>query len=222
MRCPVLSGSIASLLALRLNPNTAYTLTFGSGFHDAYGNRLGTSRSFSFTSVDIAPTDRLLYSSYSKDIEVIPSDLPIVMNLLTANLDSVTVDICEMNEKNYIAYMSARFQENFTPTCSKQLSKKIPIKNQYWTLSVNKFDLAQDILGSEIQSPYILVTAYVDGFKNPKNYAEAKKIEHLFIRSNLSLTLERGASGGILFATSFDGKRLPSDLTFEAYESVGE
>ena len=40
MLCPVLSGSIAYILSPRLSPNTAYTLTVGSGFRDAYGNRL--------------------------------------------------------------------------------------------------------------------------------------------------------------------------------------
>lgn len=144
------------------------------------------------------------------------------MNLLTANLDTVTFDVCEMDKKQYVAFLSERFQEGYTPSCSKQVIQKMPLKNQYWTLSVNKFDLARDILRSEIVSPYILVTAYVEGFKNPKTFMEAKKVEHLFIRSNLSLTLERGASGAILFASSFDGKKTPSDLTFEAYEANAE
>ncbi len=43
------------------------------------------------------------------------------------------------------------------------------------------------------------------------------RIEHLFIRSNLSLTLEKAGDRALLFATSLDGKTVPKDLTFKGY-----
>ena len=44
-----------------------------------------------------------------------------------------------------------------------------------------------------------------------------QRFSHIFIRSNLSLTLEDASNTRTLFAVNYDGKKLPSDLIFEAY-----
>lgn len=46
---------------------------------------------------------------------------------------------------------------------------------------------------------------------------DGQEFAHLFVRSNLSLTLEDAKNKKILFATSFDGKKLPDNLTFDTY-----
>ena len=39
----------------------------------------------------------------------------------------------------------------------------------------------------------------------------------MFIRSNLALTLEDATNTSLIFASSYDGKDIPSDLSFEFY-----
>lgn len=46
---------------------------------------------------------------------------------------------------------------------------------------------------------------------------EEREFRNVFARQNLSLMVENAANKTIVFASSFDGKTLPSNLTFEAY-----
>jgi len=47
---------------------------------------------------------------------------------------------------------------------------------------------------------------------------EQKEFRNLFIRSNLSLTIESATDKDLVFASSFDGEDIPGDLQFEFYK----
>jgi hypothetical protein len=118
-----------------------------------------------------------------------------------------------MNPEQYIQYSTRRSER-----CTKTYTKKLSLKNTFWNASSNKFDLAKDIMNAPLDATFYLVKANIDGYTQKEDeYEGAKDFAHLFIRSNLVMTLEHGSGKSYLFASSLDGKNLPSDLTFEVY-----
>ena len=119
-----------------------------------------------------------------------------------------------MDQAGYIAYLEQRRNSyDATPTCVKKATKKITLKNRYWTSTPTQVDLEKEILGSSFTTPYVWVHGYLDNSDRdlPQSFY------HIYQRANLSLTLEDGKNTRILFASSYDGKTIPSDLTFESY-----
>jgi hypothetical protein len=57
------------------------------------------------------------------------------------------VEVCEMDKNGYIDYVSNRWTQGFSPKCSKNYYKNLKVKNNYWNLTNNKFDIEQDIIG---------------------------------------------------------------------------
>ncbi len=160
-----------------------------------------------------------LYSSLNKPVQVIPNNLPIVLNLMSINTTSANVEVCEMNTAGYRDYLMNAYNKYYTPVCTRNLTKAVTLKNHYWNLTANKIDLEQDILGGVSTSPFVLARAAIGSFNQTSDgYMNSQReFRHVFIRSNLALTLENAKNTKILFAPSFDGKDLPSNLTFDTY-----
>jgi len=93
----------------------------------------------------------------SKEINVIPSEVPIVFNMQSVNVDNANFEICEMDMNGYMNYLQKRYTKNFSPTCLQKYSTGVTLKNTYWKLSNNKFDLEKDIAQANFKSPFILV-----------------------------------------------------------------
>jgi len=220
-RCAQRPGQINYILGTRLEPRKEYSITVPATLEDIYGNKLGKDVSFKVKTVDIAPKDIYLYSSLNKPVQIIPSNLPIVLNLMLINAHQANVEVCEMDAIGYRDYLSKNYQSNYNPVCTKNIKKTIPLKNRFWNITPNKFDVEKDILGAASNSPFLLVRASVGAFNSVSNgYMDTEReFLHVFIRSNLALVLENANNTKILFAPSFDGKTIPSDLIFDTYVS---
>ena len=221
--CPEKPGSVAYFLNARLNPKTKYTLTIGANLQDRYGNTLEKPFMKSIISGDIKPTDKYLYTSLTKEVNVIPENLPIVMNLQSINATQATVEVCEMGVGEYQQYVTHMYDAYFQPNCLNTAQKVVPLTNRNWYLSPNKFDIEKDILGTKMRENFILVRGSVTGsFQGVNGYMDSEReFRNVFIRSNLSLALEKAANKTLLFATSYDGKILPKDLSFQAFTLAG-
>jgi hypothetical protein len=85
--------------------------------------------------------------SFVNNINVFPSSVPVVVNIQTINTSKVLVEVCQMNESNYIDYLKNRYSvNNYNPNCNTKTSKILDTKLVYWKLSNNKFDVEKDIL----------------------------------------------------------------------------
>ena len=102
--------------------------------------------------------------------------------------------------------------EKFTPICKKEYSKEVELKNKNWTLSNNRFDVEQDIIGGGLGSSIYLVYGQLAGSYGFNE--EGKRFMSAVVRTNLSLTLEKAKNKTLLFASSLDGKEVPNDLKF--------
>lgn len=218
-RCPVVSGKTAYILGTRLAPFVDYAIVFPASIEDAYGQKLAKDLTFRIRTTAIDSRDQYLYSSLNRDVQVIPLSLPIVINLQSINIDRALLEVCEMDTEGYRHFLSNRNNANYTPICVNDTEKQVTLANHYWTLTPNKFDLEKDVFGRAFTSPYVFVRGTVDRFnRGDSGYRDSEReFAHLFVRSNLSLTLEDAKNKKLLFASSFDGKSLPADLTFEAY-----
>ncbi len=97
------------------------------------------------------------------------------------------------------------------------------MKNTFWDISSQGLDLTE-FLGKTPTSPFVLVRGSPEERFNlgDTGYMDrSREFRTLYIRSNLSLALEQGSKNGVLFATSYDGKDIPNNLTFEQFQSVG-
>lgn len=218
-RCAQKPGQISYILGTRLEPQKNYSIVIPASMEDIYGNRLGKDVSFKVKTGNIDPKDVYLYSSMSKPVQIIPNKLPIVLNLLSINTTSANVEVCEMDINGYKNYLSNGYNKYYSPECTRNVGKTIPLKNRFWNLTANKIDLEKDILGANSFSPFILVRASTSTFNqsNDGYMEDGREFRHVFIRSNLALTLEDAKNTKILFAPSFDGKTLPENLSFDAY-----
>lgn len=211
--CPQKSGQISYLLNFRLAPFTSYGVSILSGLKDDFGNTLDKAYSYNIKSGDIKESDKYLYSSFSKQVNIIPSDLPTVIDIQSINLNKASLEVCEMNVIWYNDYLTRTSDTNFKPKCIQNYNWEISLKNKNWTLSHNRFDIEKDVIWAKIISPIYLITG-----KIWTSTGEWKKFENIIIKSNLSLTLENAWNKNLLFASSLDGKDIPSNLTFEGFD----
>jgi len=160
---------------------------------DKYGSSLASEFSKPITSGALKETDKYLYSSLTKEVNVIPSQLPIVMNVQSININSAAIEVCEMGVAEYQNYAMHMYDSFFQPSCVNLVKKEVPLKNKNWYLSPNKFDIEKDILGAKMKENYILVRGSVTGnFQTANGYIDSEReFRNVFIRSNLSLTLEK-------------------------------
>jgi|GEM_PF-844759 len=138
---------------------------------------------------------------------------------MSINTDQANIEVCEMDVTGYMHYLRVGSDKNYTPACTRNVAKTVTLKNRYWNLTPNKIDVIQDMLGGNTQSPFIFVRGSTGKFNQGSDgyRDDQREFAHMFIRSNLALTLENATNTKILFAPSFDGKTLPDNLTFEAY-----
>ncbi|MDQ7010062.1 MAG: MG2 domain-containing protein, partial [Candidatus Gracilibacteria bacterium] len=203
------SGEYLYVLNTRLNPNSWYELKIQNTFEDKYGNKLGKVLSKKIKTENIAEKDKYLYSSTSKSTNVIPDNLPIVINLKTINLDKVNLEVCEMDENGYMDYANNRGQKGFSPKCINSKSGEVIVKNNYWNLTNNKIDLEEDFLKQKFSSNFILIK----GRKINSTYG----FENIYIRENISLTYENASNKKLLFVTDYKANQL-TNVEFSFYK----
>lgn len=190
-----------------LNPKTKYTLMWNSNLEDKYGNKLSQSYQKDYTTWEIKDSDKYVFLSLNKDINLIPSNLPLVINLQTINLDKINFEVCEMDAKSYMQATRKYFDSEFVPNCQKSYSKELPLNNKNWVLSSNKFDLENDIVWWKLTSPFIFLKA-------DTGWTQFRKF---FIRWNLNLTYEQASNKNLLFVSDFKWDFV-SDLKIEFYK----
>ncbi len=214
--CPQVSGKIAYIVDLRLDPERPYSITFGTPITDTYNQHLAKPTAFTTKTGPISPKDQYLYSSLNgNQTQVIPSTLPVILGLLSINIDTANIDVCEMDQQEYLKYLDwERNTSSVEYDCKNKVTKKIPLKNHFWTQTPTKIDIEKDVLGHALITPFIYIHGYIS---DSSSIDSQKQFTHVFLRSNLSLAFEDGKNSRILFASSYDAKTLPPDLTFEAY-----
>ena len=206
------------VLNTRLNPNSDYKLIINNDFEDKYWNKLDTKFEIDWKTWNILEEDKYLYSSVAKDINVIPNDLPIIVNLQTINLDKVKLEVCEMNEIWFIDYDNNHWKKWFMPKCINEKSWFVEVKNHNWNLTFNKFDLEKDFLKKEFKSNFILVKwSKVIKTRKDNSFENINEFENIYIRSNLSLVFENGVNKELLFVTDFKWNQ-KTDIDFKFYK----
>jgi uncharacterized protein YfaS (alpha-2-macroglobulin family) len=221
--CPSIGDFYSTIMDVRMTPNSTSTLTIGAGARDALGQKIVAPYTEANIKVwSIGLSDQYLYTSTDKSIVTIPSDLPLVVSLQGVNIDTARVQVCELSADEYLAFRTAEdnYTPNYTPNCLSEVTKNIAIKNRNWNLSRTQFDVSE-FLEQPLTSNFVLVRASVtDAFNTgERGYLQNnREFRTLYLRQNLPLALINGENSK-LFASSFDGKTLPSDLTFQAMGS---
>lgn len=193
------------IINTRLNPNSEYKINVKNTLEDEFGNSLSSPFEKSIKTWDIQEKDKYLYISLSKEINLIPTNLPLIVNLQTINLDNIDIDVCEMDKDWYIDYIQNRWSNYFSPKCIKNYNKNLLVKNNYWNLTNNKFDIENDIIWWKTNANYLLVRW---------NAWWRNQFSNVFIRSDLNLTLESAKNKKLLFATDFKWNQV-KDLKLE-------
>jgi uncharacterized protein YfaS (alpha-2-macroglobulin family) len=125
-------------------------------------------------------------------------------------LDNIDVEVCEMDKNGYIDYVNNKWNQWFSPKCSKNYYKNLKVKNNYWNITNNKFDIEQDIIWSKTNANFILVN-WDAGWRN--------QFSNLFIRSDLNVTFESGGNKKLLFVTDFAWNKVSNlNLEFLSYD----
>ncbi len=205
----------------RLNPDSVYELSLEWWIVDYYNNVLDEWFSWDVETESIRNEDMFIYSSVSKDENIFPSYEPLVVNLQSINMDQIDMEVCEMDFDWYLHYLQNRntirsTRETYSPNCVSTTTKTLDLDNYHWDLSNNKFDLQEDILEREFNENFVLVRSNVPWYDTGRS--SWKSFTDLYIRSNLSLTLEDWWNKSILFATDFKWEEIISDLDFQFYE----
>lgn len=210
--CPQKDWKKSYLLNFRLDPFKEYKINIPKWLKDDYWNTLDKDYTYSVKSWKIKDEDKFVYTSFSKDINVIPKDQSTIIDIQTINLDKLNINICELDAiwyGNYVNYGQ-------TTSCIKTISKEVIVKNKNWVLSHNKFDIEKDVIWETINSPIYIISAdnYWSKDKNSKWFS------NVIIKSNLSLTYEKAWNKNLIFASSLDGKNTPNNLVFVWYNRI--
>lgn len=198
--------SILYVINTRLNPNSKYNININNKVSDTYWNNLSSTYSADVTTWEIQDKDKYLYISLNKETNLIPKNLPLVVNLQTINLDSIDVEVCKLDNEQFIYYSNNRWNGSYT--CQNPINKTLSVKNNQWTLTNNKFDIEKDILLEKTDANILLVrgTAW---WRN--------QFSNVFIRSDLNMTLESATNKKILFVTDFNWNKV-DNLKFDFYK----
>ena len=204
------------VLNTRLNPNSEYKLIINNEFEDKYWNKLDNKIEKKWKTGDILDKDKYLYSSVSKDINVIPNNLPIVVNLETINLNKVELEVCEMDEKWFIDYDNNNRKNGFKAKCLNNKNWFVDVKNHNWNLTFNKIDLEKDFLKRKFKSNFILVRGKVKKKKYAYEWQDIA-FENIYIRSNISVAYENWVNKKLLFVTDFKWN-FKKNISFKFYK----
>ena len=183
------------VIKTKLNPNTFYQVKINNWFEDIYGNKLEKWYVKKIKTWNIEENDKYLYFWASKYINIIPNNLPIVINLKTINLDKVNLEVCEMNWKAYFDYLKNNYKRGFKPNCINKKSGYISVKNRFWNISYNKIDLEKDFLKQKFKTNFILIKW------SKLNWSSS--FSNIYIRENLSVAFENWANKKLLFVSDF-------------------
>ncbi len=212
-------NEIVYAINTRLNPSTAYTLTFN--VKDMYGNKLSPIIK-TFTTGKIKDKDKFLYIGYP-DKNTIPKSVPLIVNVQSINTSTANITVCGMNVEQYlqskntnIAYDASGNEITAASNCNETSAKNIALKNNNWLLTNTRIDLEKDIAGKTLSSPIIRV---VGSLRSTDPIAQKRWFSAVFLRSNLSLMLEQASNKKVLLATTFTGKPVKG-LTFQWYNFV--
>ncbi|MEF2175972.1 MAG: MG2 domain-containing protein [Candidatus Absconditabacteria bacterium] len=213
---PAKNGQHLTTLNTRLNPNSKYDIIFSGDIIDIYGNRLVNETIKTIETKEIKDSDIYIYSSLSKYVNVIPKDLPIILNIQSINTQKAKFQLCEADIDGFIYFKDNGIEMFFDKYCKSSINKELELKNNHWILTNNKFDLEKDILGKAFSKNFIFVrgtgTSYESGY--------GKEFYNLFIRSNLTLNLEEGINQNILLATDLYGKEIKDNLKFRVFDQI--
>jgi len=193
------------VLNTRLNPNSEYKIWIKTTFSDVYWSNLKNNFEQNVKTWNIEDKDKYLYISLTKDVNMIPINLPLVVNFQTINLDNIDINVCELDKDWYIDYVQNWWNEWYTPKCSKIRNKNLTVNNNHWNLTNNKFDIEKDIVWKKLDSNFVLVRW---------NAWWRNQFSNMFIRSNLNVTIESWSNKKLLFVTDFNWWKV-SDLNLE-------
>lgn len=213
---PAKQWEYLTTLNTRLNPNSQYNIIFSGDIVDIYWNKLFNEISKSIETKEIKDSDIYIYSSLSKYVNVIPKELPIILNIQSINTNKAKFEICETDIDWFIYFKDNWIEKLFDKYCKNSLNKDLELNNNHWILTNNKFDLEKDILGKEFSQNFIFVrwtwTSYESWYW--------KEFYNLFIRSNLTLNLEEWTNENILLATDLYWKQIKDNLKFRIFDQV--
>ena len=209
-------GEHVYILDIRLNPHTVYELS-AHDISDIYENKISNLFVQEVQTGNIQDRHKFIYSTLSNHVNLFPGDIDKLLNMQTINTDTIYLDICEMNDINYMHYMENRYQENFNLRCNNRISRNLPVINKNWILTSNYFDLEEEILQRDMQHNYVLIHGYASASKSKNNPYFSK----IIARSSLSLYLEKASNISILFPTTLPDHNFISDLTLEFYDAYG-
>lgn len=166
--CKDLPGKIAYVIGTRFNPHETYTIRAKTTLLDAAGNPLVAAyEKKDIKAGDVTYGDRYAYAPSSKDVSVIPANLPLVVNFQTINLSQLNVEVCEMTKDEYALYLKDRYNTNYTPAYQgAKVVKSLPVANKAWAIANNRFDLEKDVMERAFTSPFILIRSSVNGKYN--------------------------------------------------------
>jgi uncharacterized protein YfaS (alpha-2-macroglobulin family) len=153
-----------------------------------------------------------------KQIQVIPTEAPIVLPLQSVNLDAIHIEVCTLSEAEYSNYLIKQYDNKYNPDCLQKTTKKVPLKNGKWNLTTQKIDLASDVFGGNLKGNILLVRGSAD-MDWSHNWPEQRDFRVVYLRSNLALMMETSDKKTIVFATDYTGKVLPQDLKFTGHPS---
>lgn len=216
--CEPKEGKVGYIIDFRLNPLMDYTIQFTPWFTDTYWQKLSKNTEFKAKTGPIPNTDKYIYSSNEwNTTQVIPSGIPITQAILSVNIESADLSVCELDVDGYLKYLTQKntgYNYHFPSVCKALSQKTIAIKNHFWDITPTKIDIEKDVIGQTSLMPFLIVKGNIAS-ASEEEYG--RYFSHDYIRSNLSLTLEQGQNISYIFASSYDGKEIPDDLTFESY-----
>ncbi|MDD5769828.1 MAG: MG2 domain-containing protein [Candidatus Gracilibacteria bacterium] len=210
------TGEILYAIDTRLVPNASYD--FGTNkLQDIYGNTLKQDFRQTIKTGNLKEKDKYVYTSFTNNTNVFPKNIPVVLNIQTINTPKTLVEVCQMDERNYISYLKNIYIENYIPVCNNFITKSLDTKVIYWKLTNNRFDLEKDILGEKLNQDYALVSIYsnVD-----KNISTSKSI-NIIARTNMSLFVEKATNKSLIYATDLETNKEIEDLKIEFYDYKG-
>lgn len=200
----------------RLNPETKYNFSI-SALEDLYGTSLKTPFQKEIKTGKIRESDKYVYTQFNNFTNVFPTNAPMVVNIQTIHTDTVYVDVCEMSYDDYVVFFKNPYGD-FT-SCLKKTSKQLPVKNNLWNLSYNKFDLEKDILWYETEAYFIGFEIFTNASKTkPVSYDTNNYLKNMIVRTNMGLVLEKASNTSLLFATDLEKHTEIDKLNIEFYD----
>ncbi len=195
----------------RLNPETTYKFSIEK-LQDLYGNTLKNTFEKEITTGKLQEKDKYIYTQLNNFTNVFPTNVPMVLNLQTINTDTVYADICEMNYDDYVTFLKSPYGD--FSSCLKKTTKTLSVKNNFWNLTNNKFDLEQDILWNKTNAYFIWVEIYA----TPNKSKEGNYSKNLIVRTNMWLFLEKASNKSLLFATDLEKHTEIKGINLEFYD----